>query len=84
MASKALVVEEHALHQESHMLTEATVTLAGRDLCSISDLSRSEIGAIMELAHAIKANPASGQAVHVIHRSEAVFMRVYLSVWRSK
>ena len=40
------------------MLTQATVTLAGRDLCSIADLSPTEIAAIMELAHAIKANPS--------------------------
>ena len=39
------------------MLAEASVTLAGRDLCSIADLSQREIAAIMELAHAIKATP---------------------------
>jgi len=39
------------------MLAQASVTLAGRDLCSIADLSQAEIAAIMELAHAIKATP---------------------------
>ncbi len=40
------------------MLAQATATLAGRDLCSIADLSPSEIAAIMELAHAVKASPS--------------------------
>src|SRR5277367_3977342 len=57
MASKTLV-HEHVVHQESTMLAQATVTLAGRDICSIADLSPSEIAAILELAHAIKASPA--------------------------
>jgi ornithine carbamoyltransferase len=50
MASKSLM--------ESTALAEATVSLAGRDFCSIADLSRTEIAGIMELAHAIKASPA--------------------------
>src|SRR5271163_4135714 len=57
MASKILL-DEHVVHQESTMLALATASLAGRDLCSIADLSRLEIAAIMELAHAIKASPA--------------------------
>jgi ornithine carbamoyltransferase len=32
-------------------------SLAGRDLCSIADFSTAEIAAVMELAHAVKANP---------------------------
>ncbi len=58
MPSRTLVVDESAVIQEGNLLAQATVTLAGRDLCSIADLSRSEIAAIMELAHAIKASPA--------------------------
>src|SRR6201996_7804001 len=50
MASKTLI--------ESNALAEAAVSLAGRDFCSIADLSRTEISGIMELAHAIKASPA--------------------------
>ena len=57
MASKTFVVDEKAVHQESSMLAQASVTLAGRDLCSIADLSQREIAAIMELAHAVKATP---------------------------
>ncbi|WP_252263382.1 ornithine carbamoyltransferase [Paracidobacterium acidisoli] len=32
-------------------------SLAGRDLCSISDFSPTEVAAVMELAHALKAHP---------------------------
>jgi ornithine carbamoyltransferase len=49
MASKTLVIDEKTTPQES---------LAGRDFCSISDLSRAEIAAILGLAHAIKASPS--------------------------
>jgi ornithine carbamoyltransferase len=33
-------------------------SLAGRDLCSITDFSTTEIAALMELAHDVKANPS--------------------------
>jgi ornithine carbamoyltransferase len=58
MASKTLLIDEKAVHQEGNTIALATASLAGRDLCSIADLSRLEIAAIMELAHAIKASPA--------------------------
>jgi ornithine carbamoyltransferase len=58
MASKTLAIDEKAVHQEGNTIALATASLAGRDLCSIADLSRLEIAAIMELAHAIKASPA--------------------------
>jgi ornithine carbamoyltransferase len=58
MASKVYMFDEKAIQQEGDTLALATATLAGRDLCSIADLSRSEIAAIMELGHAIKAAPA--------------------------
>lgn len=32
--------------------------LAGRDLCSIADLSPTEVAAVLDLAHDVKANPA--------------------------
>jgi ornithine carbamoyltransferase len=32
-------------------------SLAGRDLCSIADFATGEIASVMELAHAVKANP---------------------------
>jgi ornithine carbamoyltransferase len=49
MASKTVMVDEKITPQES---------LTGRDLCSIADLSRAELTAILELAHNIKASPA--------------------------
>src|SRR6201986_3326626 len=49
MASKTVMVDEKITPQES---------LTGSDLCSISDLSRAELTAILELAHNIKASPA--------------------------
>ncbi len=35
----------------------AQISLSGRDLCSIADLSASEVRAILDLAHAVKARP---------------------------
>ncbi|WP_233581512.1 ornithine carbamoyltransferase [Acidipila sp. EB88] len=38
---------------------DAQESLAGRDLCSIADLSTTEAAAILALAHKVKANPAA-------------------------
>ncbi|WP_433963958.1 ornithine carbamoyltransferase [Tunturiibacter gelidiferens] len=43
--------------QSDTAFSEASKRLHGRDLCSISDLTVQEMAAIMELAHAVKANP---------------------------
>lgn len=43
--------------QSDTAFNEAAKNLAGRDLCSISDLSVQEMAAIMELSHAVKAQP---------------------------
>ena len=43
--------------QSDTAFTETAKGLAGRDLCSIADLSVLEIAAILELAHAVKAAP---------------------------
>jgi ornithine carbamoyltransferase len=37
--------------------TETAKRLAGRDLCSVADLSPQELAAVLELAHAVKASP---------------------------
>jgi ornithine carbamoyltransferase len=58
MASKTLAIVEQSVPQEGNTIALATASLAGRDLCSIADLSRLEIAAILELAHAVKASPA--------------------------
>jgi len=51
MATKTLLVEEQS--------TPASVSLAGRDLCSIADLSMAETASILKLAHSVKADPAA-------------------------
>ena len=43
--------------QSDTAFTEVAKGLAGRDLCSISDFSPAEMAAILELAHAVKAQP---------------------------
>jgi ornithine carbamoyltransferase len=48
LASKVIELETGVSAYES---------LAGRDLCSIADFSTGEIASVMELAHAVKANP---------------------------
>jgi ornithine carbamoyltransferase len=50
MATKSLVLEEPLV------TTSAAATLAGRDLCSITDLSMEEARSILALAHDVKAN----------------------------
>jgi ornithine carbamoyltransferase len=42
---------------EEVAFASATETLAGRDLCSISDFTSSEIKAVMQLAHRVKGRP---------------------------
>ena len=43
--------------QSDTAFTEIAKGLAGRDLCSIADLSAQELAAILELAHAVKGQP---------------------------
>jgi ornithine carbamoyltransferase len=43
--------------QSDTAFNETAKNLAGRDLCSIADLSVAEMTAIMELAHAVKTQP---------------------------
>jgi ornithine carbamoyltransferase len=43
--------------QSDTAFSEAARRLSGRDLCSIADLTVQEMAAVMELAHAVKANP---------------------------
>jgi ornithine carbamoyltransferase len=43
--------------QSDSAFTEAAKGLAGRDLCSVADLSVQEMAALMELAHAVKKQP---------------------------
>ena len=43
--------------QSDTAFNEATKQLSGRDLCSIADLTPSQMAAIMELGHAVKEHP---------------------------
>ena len=43
--------------QSDTAFNETAKSLVGRDLCSIADLSVAEMAAIMELSHAVKAQP---------------------------
>ena len=43
--------------QSDTAFTEIAKGMVGRDLCSIADLSAQELAAILELAHAVKAQP---------------------------
>ena len=56
MATKALLLEELPLAASE---ADAAVTLAGRDLCSIADLSMAETRGLIDLAHHVKADPAA-------------------------
>jgi ornithine carbamoyltransferase len=64
MESKTIVMNPRAgagkpalgIHSDT-AFTETAKGLAGRDLCSIADLSPQELAAILELAHAAKASP---------------------------
>jgi ornithine carbamoyltransferase len=59
MASKAFVLqaENPRAIASSPEFDAATQSLAGRDLCSIADFTSGEIEAVLELAHAVKADP---------------------------
>lgn len=59
MASKTLIERRAAevpVHKDPDILA-AAARLAGEDLCSIGDLSSSEMRAIMKLGHDVKQNP---------------------------
>lgn len=57
MATKTLVEAPDVL--TAGTFAAAQESLAGRDLCSIADLSGTETAAILSLAHRVKANPAA-------------------------
>ncbi|ADW68948.1 ornithine carbamoyltransferase [Granulicella tundricola] len=64
MASKPLILNPKSEStpvtlgiQSDTAFNEATKRLNGRDLCSISDLTVSEMAAIMELGHTVKESP---------------------------
>ena len=59
MASRVMVerrAPEVPVHRDEDILA-AAARLAGEDLCSIADLSSSEVRAIVKLGHDVKLNP---------------------------
>jgi ornithine carbamoyltransferase len=60
MDSKTIVMNPKSkplgIHSDT-AFTEIAKGLAGRDLCSMADLSPQELAAILELAHAVKSSP---------------------------
>ena len=64
MSSKTLVLNARGAETRSPRVPlapaefeAASAALAGRDLCSVADLSPAEVTAILDLAHDVKANP---------------------------
>ena len=61
MDSKTIVMNPKSSRplgiQSDTAFTELAKGLAGRDLCSVADLTPQELAAILELAHAVKASP---------------------------
>ncbi|HSU19062.1 MAG TPA: ornithine carbamoyltransferase [Acidobacteriaceae bacterium] len=60
MDSKTIIMNPKSkplgIHSDT-AFTEIAKGLAGRDLCSMADLSPQELAAVLELAHAVKASP---------------------------
>ncbi len=59
MASEATVIDKQHSRPAGDDLNGAIDNLAGRDLCSIADLTPAETAAILSLGHAVKARPSS-------------------------
>lgn len=57
MATNSVLEAPHTLTEDT--FAAAQESLAGRDLCSIADLTPDEAAAILQLAHRVKANPAA-------------------------
>jgi ornithine carbamoyltransferase len=73
MSSKATIEQTPAVpvHQDPDILA-AAARMAGEDLCSISDLSASEVRAILKLGHDIKRNPREYR--HALDAKQMVLM----------
>ncbi len=71
MSTKAVVEQAVPVHQDPDILAAAQ-RMAGEDLCSISDLSASEVRAILKLGHDIKRNPR--EYGHALDAKQMVLM----------
>ena len=74
MASKATLEPQEAVIpvQKDPDVLAAAARLAGEDLCSIADLSSSEVRAIMKLGHDVKRNPREYR--HALDTKQMVLM----------
>ena len=75
MASKATTLEQpHAVIsvQKDPDVLAAAARLAGEDMCSIADLSSSEVRAILKLGHDVKLNPREYR--HALDAKQMVLM----------
>ncbi len=73
MATESVLTENiTGLHEEhgDDVFAAARASLAGRDLCSIADLTPKETAAILALAHRVKARPA--QFRHMLDAKQMV------------
>ncbi len=57
MALKSYEISTTALDEKEAGLASAAESLAGRDLCSISDFANTEIKSVLQLAHRVKPHP---------------------------
>jgi ornithine carbamoyltransferase len=74
VASRAFIERQTAavpVSQDEDVLS-AAARLAGEDLCSISDLSSSEVRAILKLGHDVKRNPREYR--HALDAKQMVLM----------
>src|SRR3974390_3039628 len=74
MASRAIMerrAPEVPVQQDEDILA-AAARLAGEDLCSIADLSSSEVRAIVKLGHDVKLNPREYR--HALDAKQMVLM----------
>jgi ornithine carbamoyltransferase len=73
MASRTVMENRGALAvQKDQDILAAAARLAGEDLCSISDLSSSEVRAILKLGHNVKRNPREYR--HALDARQMVLM----------
>jgi ornithine carbamoyltransferase len=74
MASKATLEPQEAVIpvQKDPDVLAAAARLAGEDMCSIADLSSSEVRAIMKLGHEVKRNPREYR--HALDAKQMVLM----------
>jgi ornithine carbamoyltransferase len=72
VASKATLEHAEVAVEQDPDILSAAARLAGEDLCSISDLSSSEVRALLKLGHDVKQNPRDYR--HALDAKQMVLM----------